>query len=354
MSLDLTGGDSTQVGSILPGAAVGAPSPTVAPAEGGQPNVSVTPSGGEPNDPAKKSEAKPTGLAGLGKGSPGKTNEPQVPPPYQPNFKVRVMDKEYEVEDWLRSAIKNPEHEKRAKELYSAIHGIDSIKQDRQTLKSELAETKEKVARTDQALEAIGGFARANDWDSFFEVLNIPKQQILQYALQLVQREQDPAIKAQWEANRTATNATRHYETQSRELAVRQQQVAVQQRTFELDTTLSKPEIMSVSQAYDAGMENPGAFREFVIRIGQAHAASGKDISATEAVTEAIKHLRAVNPSMGQTAPAAPQSPQVVAPSNKPVLPNMGGRGTSPVRPVIKTFDDLKNRSKELNGGSGF
>lgn len=322
------------------------------PAEGGA-NVSVTPPGGEPNDPAKKPELKPSGLDGIGK-KVGKTPaDPTLPPAYQPNFKFKVLDKEHEMDEWLRNAIKDPDTEKKARELYEKAFGLDSVKQDRQTLKTELADSKEKIARTDQALEQIGEYARANDWDSFFESLKIPKDRILQYALQLVQREQDPTVKAQWEANRTATLATRNYNDANQQLTQRERDFAAQQKTFEYNQVTSRPEVMTIVQAYDAGMGKPGAFREYVIQIGLAHLASGKDIPAEQAVSEAIAHLRAVNPALGQAAPATPPSPQVVMPNTKPVLPNMGGRGTSPVRATIKSFDDLKQRSKELNS-SGF
>lgn len=321
------------------------PAPTTTTPEVGGQNVSTAP---PVETPAVKADPQPTGLASVGKKNAAVAN-PAAVAPYQPNFKFKVLDKEHEFDDFLKGAVKDAETEKKARELYEKAYGLDSVKQDRQSLKTELSESKEKIARTDQALETIGEFARQKDFDSFFEALSIPKEQILQYALQLVQREQDPNVKAQWEANRNATLSSRNFQQQSQDLQQRQQQFSVQQRTFELDQVVSRADITPVAQAYNAGMGNPGAFREYVIRIGQAHAASGSDISAEQAVTEAVRHLRAVNPTLGQMA-VTPPSQQVVAPSNKPVIPNMGGRGTSPVRPTIKSFDDLKQRSKELNG----
>lgn len=270
---------------------------------------------------------------------------PAETPAFTPNFKFKVLDKEHEIDEFIRPAIKDSDSEKKIRELYEKAYGLDSVKNDRQTLKSELAETKEKMAQTDAALEVIGGFVRKKDFDSFFESLNIPKQEILQYALQLVQREQmSPEQKAQWEASRQAQQQARYLEQQNQQLLQSQQQFAVQQRTWELQQAISSPDVRALADAYNAGMGSPEAFQDYVIQIGQAYAARGHDIPAQQAVAEAIKHLRAVNPSLG----ASQQAAQVVQPSAKPVIPNIQGRGTSAVKSTVKSLDDLRKKAKEI------
>jgi hypothetical protein len=270
-------------------------------------------------------------------------------PSYQANYKFKVLDKELEVDDFLKGVIKDSETEKKVKELYEKAYGLDSVKADRQTLKTQLAEVQDKYTKTEQGLDTLGKYVQAGDFDSFFDSLNIPKANILKYALDLVQREQwTPEQKASWQQGREAQQQAQYYQTQNQQLLQQQQQLSIQQREFDLSMVMSKPDISSVVQAYDAGMGNPGAFRELVIKFGQAYAAQGQDIPAEQAVQEAVKYLKAANPNLGMTAQAPVQQSNVVAPSNKPVIPNMPGKGTSPVRTTVKSIADIKKRAAEL------
>jgi hypothetical protein len=288
--------------------------------------------------------------AGLKTVVPGATVQP---PAYSPNHKFKVMDKEHEFDEWAKGAAKDPDTEKKVRELYEKAYGLDSVKQDRQSIRTELAKTKEKMASTDRAIEQIAEYAKVKDWDSFFETLNIPKNDVLRYALDLVQREQmPPDQKAQWESSRQAQQQAKYYQEQNQQLQQSQQQFQVQQREFQLDTEISKPEYSAISEAYNAGMQKQGAFREYVIRIGQAHAAQGTDVSPQQAAQEAMRHLRAVNPTLGVQSAQTQAASNVVAASNKPVLPNIQGRGTSAVKSTIRSLDDLRAKAREMDSRS--
>lgn len=273
--------------------------------------------------------------------------DPAAPPPYAPNFKFRVLDKELEFDEFLRPAIKDSEVEKKVRDLYERAHGLDSVKQDRQTLRGELTQAKEKAGKTEAALETLGGYVRSGDFDSFFDNLNIPKQSILQYALELVQREQwSPQQKAQWEASRNAQQQASYYQGQNQELQASQQQLMVQQREFELGTALSGQDVQGIAQAYDTGMGQPGAFRQYVIRMGQILEAQGQEVSANQAIQEAVRHLRAVNPQLGAPVPG-PAATATVQPNQRPVIPNIQGRGTSPVRSTVRNLGDLRKLAQD-------
>lgn len=281
-----------------------------------------------------------------------------IPPPmYTPNHKFKVLDKEHEFDDWAKGAAKDPETEKRVRELHEKAYGLDSVKADRHNLKSELQKTQEKLTSTDRAIEQIAEYAKVKDWDSFFESLNIPKNDVLKYALELVQREQMPQEqRQQWEANRNSQQQAKYYQEQNQALQQERSAFQVQQRESELNTEITKAGVSDLANSYNAGMENPGAFRDFVIRIGQAYAAQGTDISAQQAVTEAARQLRAANPQQieaPQLATTAPsQGRGVVSPSGKPVLPNIQGRGTSAIKSKIRSLDDLRARAKEMDSFS--
>lgn len=277
-----------------------------------------------------------------------KAPETPVTETYQPNYKFKVLDKEHEIDEALKPIIKDAETEKKVRELYEKAYGLDSVKQDRQTLKNELSQAKEQIARTDSALETLNGYVASGDMESFFSALKIPHDKVLAFAVDLVKRQQDPQYAAQIAQQRQERFTREQYEAQNRHLVESNQQLAVQQRTLELDVYLQRPEVTTIAQAFDTGMGSPGAFKQQVIRIGQAYAASGKDISVNEAVEEALRVIKAANPNIGQ--PQTPQpTTQVVQPSQKPTIPIVQGRGTSPVKSTYKSVDDLKRRAKELS-----
>lgn len=283
---------------------------------------------------------------------PGNAGQVEAKPAWALNPKFKVLDKEHEFDEFIRPVIKDAETEKKVRELYEKAYGIEPIKADRQSLREQLAEEKQRSAERDRGLEVLSSYIQNDDLDSFFEATNIPKSKVLKYALELVQREQwTPEQKAAWQQQRDTAARVTEYEQQNQQLMERQQQLMVQQREFELSTVLARPDITQIAQAYEAGMGTPGAFREFVINIGQAFAARGQDIPAEQAVNEAVKHLRAMNPSLGQTAaqPQGQATPGVVMPNQKPVIPNIQGRGTSPVRSTVKSLDDIKKRYAELS-----
>jgi len=271
---------------------------------------------------------------------------------YQPSFKFKHLGKEHEFEDWVKPFVKDAETEAKMRSLYEKSYGLDFLKTDKQNLKTQLQEVSTKYAETEKAIETIGSYARNKDWDSFFESLSIPKEEILKYAIEVVRREQmPPDQKAQWESARQAQQAAKYYEQQNQTLQQQQQQFQVEQRTFQLQNEISKPEISKIAEMYNAGMENPSAFEQFVIRIGQQYAAQGQDIPVTQAVQEAVRHLKAVNPQLGSSPEQMQETPanRVVQPSGKPVIPNIKGRGTSAVKSTVRSLEDLINKSKELN-----
>jgi hypothetical protein len=272
-------------------------------------------------------------------------------PAYQPTFKFKIRDKEKEFDEWIRPVIKDADTEKKVKELYEKAYGLDMVKQDRETVKGELLQAKEKIASTEKAINLVSEYAANKDWDSFFESLNIPKNEILQYALQLVQREKmPPEQKAQWEASRQAQQEARYYQEQNQALQQSQRQFQVQQREFELSQVLSKPDVSVIAEAYNARTGNPSAFREKVVLIGQAHVARGVDISPEQAVQEAVKEIQYFIQNPGQQAGMqGSEAPKVVQPSSKPTLPNIQGRGTSAIKSTVRSLDDLRNLAKSMD-----
>lgn len=300
--------------------------------------------------PAAEAAAKPT----LATDYKGAASDPAlVPPPmYSPNHKFKAQGRELEFDDWAKSAAKDAATESKIRDMHEKAYGLDSVKQARQALQTELSDTQERLATTDRAIDTIAEYAKVKDWDSFYEALNIPKNDVLKYALELVKREQlPPEQREQWEASRTSQQELKYYQEQNATLQAEREQSLVDQRSGDLDNEISKTGNSDVALAYNNGMQDHNAFRNFVIRIGQAYAAQGQDISAEQAVNEATRQLRASQPQT-RLEPTAQQGKNVVPPSKKPVLPNIQGRGTSAVKSSVRSLDDLRAKAKEFSSNT--
>ena len=297
--------------------------------------------------PAAEVAAKPT----LATDYKGAAEAPAlVPPPmYTPNHKFKAQGKDLEFDDWAKAASKDEATEKKIRDMHEKAYGLDSVKQSRQALQSELSATQEKLASTDRAIDTIAEYAKVKDWDSFYESLNIPKNDVLKYALELVKREQlPPEQREQWEASRQSQQELKNLQAQNAQMHAEKEQHQVDQRSGELEAEISKTGNSDIAEAYNNGMQDRNAFRNFVIRIGQAYATQGQDISAEQAVNEATRQLRAAQ-SQTRQEPTAQQGKNVVASSKKPVLPNIQGRGTSAVKSSVRSLDDLRAKAKELS-----
>lgn len=278
-----------------------------------------------------------------------KTEGATTSEPFTPNFKFKVYDKEHEIDEIYRPLIKDKETEKRVRELHEKAYGIDGIKQDRETLRSSLTEANEKISRTDKALESLGGYVQKKDYDSFFDALKINKRDIIEYAIQVAKREQDPQAMQAYESERQARLHRESLDATQSQVFAEQQRLASERRGFELSQVLTTPEVGQFAQAYETRIGKPGAFREFVIQIGRSFEAQQQDLTAAQAVEKAIEYLQGSPIVAGATAqPQATAAPQVVQASAKPVIPNIQGRGTSPVKPSYNSLEDLKRRGKEL------
>lgn len=266
---------------------------------------------------------------------------------FTPDYRFKVMGEEKEIDEWIRPAIKDREAEKKVKELYEKAYGLDSLKPRHQELKISNEELKSNYSKMDSALKSLGSSIKEGDFDTVFSALHIPNDKVISYALELVKREQmSPEQRAQFESSRQARERVREYEVENARLMESHQQLALKQRTFELERALELPEAKVIAETYNSGAGEENAFRKYVIQVGQFHAAKGNDISAEQAVLEAVRHLKAMSVGSSQRQPTG----GVVQPSSKPTIPTTGGRSASAVRPAVKSLDDLKRRARELSG----
>lgn len=281
-------------------------------------------------------------------GEPGAT----PPPTYTPNFKFKYATPgeankqvEAEFDDFLKPVVKDAETEKKLREIYAKAHGLEFVQAERDRFKPYADKYENLVGN----LQRVTTYAQKGDFQSFFEALQIPEQQILQYALERVQYHQmDPQKRAQLDAHRQASQRALDLEFQNQQLTQNIQHIAVQQRTADLDRVLSAGDFAPVAQSFDARVGKPGAFKQLVIERGKYYAlAQGVDMPP-EQVAADVMNMIGAQVAPGQQAQAAGAG-QAGKPGTKPpVLPNVSGKGSSPVKKVYTSTDALRQRAAEL------
>lgn len=308
-------------------------------------------------------------------GGPGE--ESPEAPAYEPNFKYNILEEEHEMPEWAQKAIASKEDEERFRDMFERAHGLDYVKNDRSELRGQVQNLQQQVEQYNQYHGKLQDFAKAGDWDSYFEMQQLPPNVILTQAKKILELSDNPQQAAVYQQQRQQFWG----QQQAHQQAEAMQRQMADTRAREIDMVMNYDH--SVSQAArDFDTQNgPGAFRNEMIRRGQmiAHYEQ-RDISAAEAAHEVLK-LMGRAPMNSSHAPNSPQQmanqnmhtpgpgqqtivqPQgrpgqanlqrtVVQPQGQdrpPVLPNIdGGSGGAPVRrPAVESIEDLKRIRQE-------
>lgn len=279
-------------------------------------------------------------------------------PAYVPNYKLKVYDEEKELEDkFLKDLIKDADSEKKVKEIAQKYLGFDTVKSRHEKVKTEFTEYQKQAQPVVEYYNHAQNLLANKRYDDFFELIKVPENEVMAWAVKRVQELQAPPEERQRiQYQRQMEKEKQFYESQTMTLQQQQQSQMAQFRAQELSWVMQKPDVQAVASAYDA-KHGANSFKMLVRDKGLAHhaATNGReDLTAEQAVGEVMKLLSPfVNQtnSSGATMPgAAPQQPALI-PQNgaPPIIPNVAGKGTSPVKKQVRSIADLKKRSEELN-----
>lgn len=283
--------------------------------------------------------------------------KPETPAPYTPNYKFKVIDKEHEFDQFLHGAIKDVETEKKVRELYEKAYGLDIVKPKFQETREKLKGISSELQEYQTAVQNLREHYTRGDLDSFFAQMNIPQEKILQWVLDKAQySELPPEQKRILDEKKNAEQRAYSLEKEKGQYEQQMMQQAVEAKSYQLQVELERPDIASFAATFEAKVGKPGAFREEVIKWGEAawNASQGKvNLTPGQAVQEVLAHYK----HFLQTAPEQPApvvQPQAVpTPTVEPkpkTLPNVNGRATSPMKSKPKSLDELRQKYKEMSG----
>jgi hypothetical protein len=295
--------------------------------------------------------------------------------PYAPNFKFKVANQEREMDEWIRQMIKDPETEKKARELFEKAHGLDYVKpkllQEREAHK----QTREQFTQTQQTVQQALAL-RDTDLGGFFEFMKIPRDKLFQYVRdELNYLQAPPEQQREIDLQRDRARQVRELSSQNQQLSQGQLETEVHARTLELNSVLAKPEIKSIADDYNARKNDPNGFFNLVAMVATTafYNSNGQvDMSPEEAVQEALNWLAyqrpeaQAQPNVTAQPPATPAPQQMSAPAPQvppaqaapapapapaqkpPVIPAIQGRSASPTRQPPRSIKDLKKLAQSM------
>jgi len=279
---------------------------------------------------------------------------------YEANHKFTAFGKEHEVPDFLKGAIINPETEAQVKEILERSYAIDGFKEKLGKSREDYETVMQAHTQLDGNVNRILGFAERGDYDNFFNELGIGEEALQKWMLQKLSLNEDPMAKQMYEQQVNERAKLHQLEEQNQFLSQQSESHAVQARTMQLDSLLSRSDVASVAAQVDQKMGELGSFKRLVVEEGQkAWAMEQKDLSVEEA---AQRVLSTYGKFIGeqQASPVVPaeatvqapgQEPQVQAPAAKPVIPTVAAGQQTAVKPVVKNLDDLRAKYREISQG---
>lgn len=276
---------------------------------------------------------------------------------WKPSYKYKVKDDLFDMEEWVKPLVKSKDIEEKLKVLFSKGHGIEDIKSERTKLRETSKQIAEKYEATTgelnsirESLDMVSGFVNSGNIDMFMEALRLPEDKFLQWAVEKIKfRQLPPEEKARIESEKYQQKRIQEMEWQNQQLMQQNTQAVVNQRLFELDNALANQSVAQIVNEYDARAGRPGAFKEQVVMIGNYYDTSyGQDLTVAEAVQKAVQmyggilgNLGTQNTNQQQTGTSVQATTQNVQ-NQKPVIPNIRGRGTSPVKVAPTSISDLQ------------
>lgn len=279
--------------------------------------------------------------------SPIEDSGTEISTAYTPNLKFKVMDQEKSIDDFLAPIIKDSDTEKKVRELYEKAYGLDFVKPKYEDLKSKYSTVEQTHNQLVQDVQTVLQYKDKGDLDRFFETVGLSEDKVAEWILEKAKKLNLPPEQRQvYDQFDQTRRQNDDLQRQLQAFEAHNQQFAVQARTQELESVLTRPEVSSMAANYDAARQQAGAFKDLVVNLGlmEFHK-TGRDISAEQAALQAMSLLgNAYQRSNGV------QTPGTSSERELPVIPRVGGKGVSPAGKQPRSIEDLKKMRAEMTG----
>lgn len=275
-------------------------------------------------------------------------------PAFTPNFKFKVMDKEHEVPEWLRAAIKDEKTNKEAIELFEKAYGLDHVKPKYKQTREEFQTLRQTHDGLTKKLKTAAHYLQNGDIGGYFDYVGINPQAIMQWAIEQAQYTQlDENGRRQYDERNSARRRAIELELQKGELESSSQSQLEELFREHLSLAMDRPEVKSFEEQFNARVGSPTAFMEEIAMRGEAiFQRTGKNPPPHQVINEVMRLYGQSGASATAPTPAAhatttaPAAPQ--APAKPPVIPHVNGRNASPTVQISKSIDDIRKAAAAL------
>jgi hypothetical protein len=268
---------------------------------------------------------------------------------FKANYKFKVMDKDHEIPEQYRALMKDAKTEKEVREVFEKAMGLDFVKPKLEATREQLQQSRGETQGWVQSHNSLKQAYSRNDFDSFFQQLQVPQEKVFQWVLDKVNYNQLPP------EQRAIIDQQKNSDQRAFALenAMRGQQESFlessrQAKTAALESCLTRPDTKAVNDAFNERVGKPGAFENAIRQHAHTvyvNSQGKRDLSPDQAIKEVMDLY-------GISATAAAPAAAVVQPSAQekpPVIPNIPGRqSVSPVKSKMRSIEDLIARRKEL------
>lgn len=313
----------------------------------------------ETQEPSESPENAPQEVSGA---EDDKTPAPQEEAPYEPNLEFTAWGKKHQMDEFIKDAIKDPDTEQKAREMYEKYYSFDRIKEDRDTYKTEIEQIKPEYEQLNGLYNYVIQEQQKGNFNAVFEVLGIPKEAIYKAAMEKLQFDEQPEeVKKAFNDKQQMQQQAYQYQQQTQQLQQQVQEIQVSTRERELEHEMSTPETQSFIEAFES-RNGEGSFRQEVINRGIMHwSASRKDVAPKDIISE-LKTIygfepQAANQQVNQgTQSQTTQQQNINSPQatqnrqEPPVIPHASANSTSPVQKKILSVEDLEKEYNQLYG----
>lgn len=278
-----------------------------------------------------------------------------TPAEFKANTKFKVMEKEHEIPANFAALMKDAASEKEVREIFEKAEGLPIVKERLEATRKERDTFSTELTGMKQSIEGLRGIyqdaVKTGNYlklDNFLSALQIPEQHFMQWAiakakLQEMPEDQRNALMAQMDADRKADSLKQEKST----LQTQYQEQARQIKSIQLDSALVRADVKPLADSYDAKTGKPGSFREEVIRTGRLayYTEGGIDLPVEQAIQRVAQNF-GLTPA--QAAAAVMPNAQAPTKQKTATIPNIQGRGSSPLKSKPKSIEDLKNLHKAM------
>ena len=183
---------------------------------------------------------------------------PVVPanPQFTPNYKYKAALQEKELDPFFRDLIKDPESEKKVKEVFTRADAFEYIKDKYTKQEQDLLSVKNDYTNQTQRVAKVVNAVQKGDFDSVFRNLQMNDHQVIQWAAKRVEYLQmvnglPPAQREALERQQQAVVQNQDYQEQFQSVQQQLQESKVQARTIQLEMSLNRQDVSTTAKAWD-------------------------------------------------------------------------------------------------------